>query len=196
MNVLTLLPEGRLFDFVYAEAIAPALGEANASSIRIPLDLKTEPARIAVSDAITKADLVLLDLTGKSPSAMYAAGLAAAGQRKTLFLLQHLEEFPFEPNAHKVIAYAGDRPFLKSELITYLSGNERAQPSSTAANSARDKFLSTFGDILEKHRYTHHGDITLENPTTFVLLNQDMELALVQDLARRARELGLRLKLM
>jgi hypothetical protein len=36
----------------------------------------------------------------------------------------------------------------------------------------------------------------MENPTTFVLFDQNMDLALVQELARHAREKGFRLKLM
>jgi hypothetical protein len=126
---------------------------------------------------------------------MYAAGLAASGERKTLFLTQHQEDFPFDPKAHHLIAYAGDRQFLKSELVAWFSGANRA-PDLHSEDSPREKFISAFGDILRKHSYNHRGDLYLENPTTFVLVNQDMELPLVQELARRARELGLRLKLM
>jgi chorismate synthase len=67
---------------------------------------------------------------------------------------------------------------------------------SAPAPDARRLFESKFGEILAAHHHQHRGSIELENETTFVLLNQDMDLALVQDLSRRARELGLRLKLM
>jgi hypothetical protein len=195
MHVLAVLPEEKLFDLMYAEAVAPALSEVNASVTRLSLDLKSETSRVALREAIAPADVVLVDLTGKSPSAMYAAGLADSSGRKIIFVTQHLEDFPLDPKAHEVITYAGDRQFLKSELIAWFSGAKRA-PGAPSADSAREKFLSTFGDILQKHGYAHRGDLYLENPKTFVLVNQDMELALVQELARRARELGLRLKLM
>jgi hypothetical protein len=195
MHVLAVLPEGKLFDLVYSEAIAPALSEVNASVIRASPDLKNEVGQVALREAITRADLVIVDLTGTSPGAMYAAGLAGSADRKTLFVTQHLEDFPLDAKAFEVIPYAGDRQFLKSELIAWFSGAKRAA-GAQSADSARERFVATFGDILRKHGYAHRGDLYLENATTFVLVNQDMELALVQELARRAREQGLRLKLM
>jgi chorismate synthase len=75
-----------------------------------------------------------------------------------------------------------------------------ATPASARSNGAapdpRRLFKSKFGDILSAHHHQHRGEIQMENETTFVLLNQDMDLALVQDLSRRAREIGFRLKLM
>jgi hypothetical protein len=195
MDVLTLLPEGKLFDLVYSEAVVPALMEAKAAVSRLPLDLRSEGARTNLFGAIQQADLVMIELTGVNPNALYAAGVADASQRNTLFLIQHLEEFPFDAGARRVIGYAGDRQFLKAELIAHLSGSG-PEATQTSADAVREKFAATFGDILQKHGYVHRGDLYLENPTTFVLVNQDMDLALVQELARRARELGLRLKLM
>jgi len=196
MNLAALLPEGKLFDLVYAEAIAPAASEANAAVVRLNLALSPESTRAALFDQVRNTDLLVVDLTGKNPNAMFAAGYAEGIQRKILFIVQHLEDFPLDRNAHHVIAYAGDRPFLRSELRSYFSTLAGTQQQAASPDGAHEKFLLTFGDILAKHGYKHRGDIQMENSSTFVLLNQDMDLALVQELARRARELGLRLKLM
>lgn len=192
--IATLLPAGKLFDRVYSEAILPAAAAAGKEVVRLDLDFTRESAREAILRNLQSAELTIADLTGRNPHVMYLVGLAHALGAKLLLIAQHLEDFPFDPHAHSPIAYAGDCHFLQAELIARLKGESR--PAETGASDACEKFLATFGDILTKHGYEHRGGIEMENPTTFVLLNQDMDLALVQDLARKARELGMRLKLM
>ena len=192
--VAGLLPAGKLFELVYAEAITPAAAEARKSVARLNLQFTQEPVRTELIGGLRTAELVIADLTGKNPNVMYGLGLAHAMGKKVLLLAQHLEDLPFERGAHEVIAYAGDRQFLKAELGAYFRSELKCAESPTS--DARERFQKIFGEILTRHGYVHRGEIEMENPTTFVLLNQDMDLALVQDLARRARELGMRLKLM
>jgi hypothetical protein len=197
-KVVALLPEGKLFEQVFAEGIAPALQESGWSATRLSTALSLPSNLDALAHAFGDAELAIADLSGNNPNVMYQVGYAYAKGVKVLFIAQHLEGFPFDKNKQPVIAYAGDRAFLKDELRAFLaSGTVSTHEQSRAESSnAREKFALIFGDILSAHGYEHRGEIQLENPTTFVLLNQDMELALVQDLARRARELGIRLKLM
>ena len=93
-----------------------------------------------------------------------------------------------------VVLYGSDTEFLGKELVSRLSG---ASPGdSGSSQDPRAQFLRTFGDLLKKHGYEHRGEIVQEGPTTFILKDQDMELPLVQELARRGREMGIRIKLM
>jgi hypothetical protein len=193
-SVAALLPAGKLFEMIYVEAITPAVAESAKNVIRLNLQLAQEQVRTELIEGLKSAELVIADVTGKSPNAMYGVGVADAIGKRVLLLVQHLEDFPFASEGRDVIAYAGDRQFLKTELTAYLRAETKR--AEAPANSAREKFQNLFGDILSKHGYVHRGDVEMENPTTFVLLNQDMDLALVQELARKARELGMRLKLM
>jgi len=196
-KVIALLPEGKLFDRLYSEAIVPAVEKANWSVERLSLECSSQSKFATVHRALENADIVIADLTGKNPNVMYLVGYAHGIGRKMLLIAQHLEDFPLD-KMHSVIGYAGDRAFLTTELEAFLAtGTVSAkEKTSDSGGSANEKFVSLFGDILSAHNYEHRGEIQMENPTTFVLLNQDMDLALVQALARRARELGLRLKLM
>jgi hypothetical protein len=193
-NVAVLLPAGKLFEMVYAEAITPAAAESQKKVSWLNLRFTQEQVGAELIEALKSAELVIADLTGKNSNVMYGVGVADAIGKTVLLLVQHLEDFPFASGAHPVIAYAGDRQFLKTELAAYLRGERKREDAQ--ANSGREKFQKLFGDILSKHGYVHRGEVEMENPTTFVLLNQDMDLALVQELARKARELGMRLKLM
>jgi hypothetical protein len=128
---------------------------------------------------------------------MYGAGYAHGVGKRVLFLTSHGEDFPFDKDRHPIIIYAGNLDFLRNELSKYLhTGKTASAPPESASSNGREKFAQIFGDILKQHHHEHRGEIEMENAKTFVLLNQDMDLALVQDLSRKARELGFRIKLM
>ena len=192
-KIAVLLPEGKLFDQLFAEAIEPALPGA----VRLRAEFSSESQLGPICNAIEAAEWVVADLSGKNPNVMYLAGFAHGIGKKVVFLAQHLEDFPFDKAKHPVIGYGADRVYLRTELSHFAAnGKLSAGGQAPEPESARARFLEVFGEILAKHGYEHRGEVQLENPTTFILLNQEMDLRLVQDLARKARELGLRLKLM
>ena len=192
-RIVAILPVGKLFDRVYLEAIQPVMQQEGIECTRIEPEFSA-PGRLgALCQAVERAGLIIADVSARNPHVMFLAGYAQGIGREILLLAQQAEDFPFDRSKHDPIIYGSDPAFLKSELLTFLRGGAKSE---TKAGDARDQFLATFGDLLQKHQHEHHGDIYLENPTTYVLVNQDMDLALVQDLARRGRELGLRIKLM
>src|SRR6185503_13178146 len=123
---------------------------------------------------------IIADITARNAHVMFLAGYAQGIGREVLFITQSGEDFPFDRSKHPPIVYGTDLAFLKTEFLTHLRGDANADAQTQG--DARQQFLATFGDLLEKHRHEHHGEIQLENPTTYVLVNQDMDLALVQDL--------------
>ena len=192
-RIAAILPIGKLFDQIFARAIAPAAKEAGSKISRIGAEFSSPGALGQICQSLEAADLVLADITARNPHVMFLAGYALGIGRDVRYLVQHGEDFPF----HKAspIVYASNLDFLKSELQKLLAGGESSAAEGHGGD-AREQFLATFGDLLKKHQHEHRGEIYLENPTTFVLVGQDMDLALVQDLARRGREIGIRLKLM
>lgn len=193
-RIAAILPVGKLFDRVFGEGIAPAAKEMGAECIRIEPEFSS-PGRLGAScQNLESADLIIADITARNANVMFLAGYAQGIGREVLSLTQSGEDFPFDRSKHPPIIYGHDLAFLKAELLAYLRGDANA--GAQTQGDARQQFLATFGDLLKKHQHEHHGEIHLENPTTYVLVNQDMDLALVQDLARRGRELGVRIKLM
>jgi len=196
-SMVALLPEGKLFERVFSEGIAPAAAECSRSVVRLDSEFSTEEKLASICRALQTAGLVIADVTGKNPNVLFELGYARGARRKVLLIAQHLEDFPFDKRKNEVIAYAGDPAVLRRELIDFLrSGSTRKGSEPDGTESAREKFISIFRDILDKHGHEHRGEIQQENATTFVLMEQDMDLPLVQDLSRRARERGLRIKLM
>jgi hypothetical protein len=194
VRIAAILPVGKLFDRIFAEGITTAAKEAGAQCVRVTPKFSPSGQLGAICQDIEAASLVIADITAQNPHVMFLAGYAQGIGRELLFLARHGENFPFNPARHAAIIYAGDTDFLKSELLAHLRGNPKA--AGTTVPDAHKQFMETFGDLLKKHHHEHRGEIQLENPSTYVLLNQDMDLPLVQDLARRSRELGVRIKLM
>lgn len=204
-RIIAALPEGKLFDQIY-EIISACAHEAGLNCARTGIDLADESVRLSNSDAIRGADLVLVHISHRSPTTFYQAGLAHALERPVIFVMSHGDDFPFSRSAHARIVYNGDLDLLRDELRERFKAphpdsprdTEPQKEAPTNGNDPKDaeEFHNLFGEILKKHNHVHGGEIHRETPTTFTLLNQDMDLPLVQDLSRKARELGYRIKLM
>jgi hypothetical protein len=188
-RIAVAMPGGKYFEQLLAAAIVPWTEGRGAELLRVNL----EAANLgAICSAIEQADLLLAEISGRNARVMYAAGYAHGIGKRVIFLTQFAEDFPFALTNQQVIAYSGNAEFLRAELEALESG----KGPQAAARDARGKFMELFGEILRKHGHEHRGGIELENPGTFVLLEQHMDLALVQELSRKARALGIRLKLM
>jgi hypothetical protein len=189
-RIAVIQPAGKIFDRTYTEAILPIATTLNADLTRVPTDLHQQlPSAL---DTLKSAQTIIADLTGLNPHIMFLTGCARALDKPIHFLTQHAETFPFKTAP---IVYTNHLEHLRTDLIASLS-SQTNETNSAPAEDPRAKFLSIFGDLLQKHAHEHRGPILQDEPTVFTLLEQDMDLPLVQDIARRARELGFRVRLM
>ena len=190
-RIAVILPAGKLFDRIFSDAIVPVAQVVGHDPIRISTDLAKTKLQPSL-DILKSADAIVADLTARNPHIMFLVGYARGLNKPITFLTQHAEDFPFELDG--AIVYGSDATYLKNELLAQLSGQRTNQ--NNGAEDPRARFLSIFGDLLQKHGHEHRGTIRQDEPNVFTLVEQDMDLALVQDIARRARELNLRVRLM
>lgn len=196
-SIAVLLPAGRFFDRLFAEAIEPACAEAGIPLTRPDPEFSSGSRLGRACAEIERAGLVLADISGRNPNILYLAGYAHGIGKQVVFLSSHAEDLPFDPARHQIIVHHGSSELLRDELRRLLQ--EGAAPDEASASGgevAREKFEAIFGEIMKEHGAVHAGRIEMENESTFLLLNQDLDLPVVQHLARRARELGLRIKLL
>jgi hypothetical protein len=190
-QIAVILPAGKLFDRIFTEAIAPlATQETQLSRISTHL---TEPQLTATLQHLANSTSVIADLSARNPNVLFLTGYARALNKPITYITQHAEDFPFSAEP---IVYASDLNFLRNELLSSVSGQAGQTLSAPTKDTAREKFLSIFGDLLQKHGYEHRGPIEQNEPTVFTLVDQSMDLPLVQEIARRGRELNLRVRLM
>ena len=193
-KVVVLLPSGTFFDQVYS-VIARCAEEAGRESVRVASNFTEEKPLGRICAAIESSSIVIAEVSHPDLELLYEVGYAHGIGKPVVFVGLQEENFIFDRNKHKLLVYGGDLACLRDLMKSVLSGGEAAV-GAKAGESARERFMEIFGAILKEHQHEHRGEVEMEDEKTFVLLNQDMDLALVQNLARRARELGLRIKLM
>ena len=191
-RIAVILPAGKLFDrtFDAITAAEPDLGPTEF--IRISTDLSESKLKSSFQ-TLESAHSIIADLTARNPNVLFLTGYARALKKPITCITQRAEDFPFDQSTAPII-YGSDPNFLRTELLHHLSG-QRSTPGKTG-DDARAKFLSIFGDLLQKHHHEHLGPILEDQPNIYTLINQDMDLSLVQEISRRARDLGIRIKLM
>lgn len=189
-QICALLPSGKYFDRLLAEVLAP-WAEARGAGLQ-----RLDPSAASLASAcrlLEPASLVIADLSGRNPGVMFLAGCAQGIGKRVIFAAQFQDDFPFDAPPDSFIIYSGHFPTLR-EALDSIDG--RQSEGSQPARNARELFLEKFGEIMRKHGQEHRGGYEMEGASTFVLRDQDLDLPLVQELSRRARELGLRIKLM
>ncbi len=201
-NIAVALPAGEPFELVWLHGIKPALQEMAALGTRLNTSLSATALRNQVRATIAGTDCLLADVTGNNPAVLYYLGVAEALGKPVILVARHAESVVFQIN-QPILAYADEPSLLRTQLISRLNQDHAeapvavaATPQPAAGSPEAARFYEIFGDILQQHGHQKLGEIKCENETTFLLMDQDLELALVQDLSRRAKERGLRLKLL
>jgi len=199
LPVLAILPAGKFFDEVFA-IIERISKQSGLTAKRLEFSATIEIPDRNPMTAGAEARLVVADLTGLSPFVFYQIGRLQRLNLPFLLLTDHLEKVAFIKSENPIIAHAGNAAILeaqlKTELIRALHPVPDGEGGAESNGEAAKMFRQLFGEILQRHSYDRPDNVHLENPTTFVIEDQEMGLALVQDLARRSKELGYRLKLL
>lgn len=202
-NIAVALPAGEPFELVWLHGIKPAFQEMAALGTRLNILLSSTALRLNARQIIAASDCLLVDITGNNPAVLYCLGVAEALSKPVIIVARHAETNVFQIN-EPVLSYADEPMLLRTQLISRLSleSGETLPPAisvpvaTSSASPEAARFYEIFGDILQQHGYQNHGEIKCENEKTFLLIEQDMDLSLVEDLSRRAKERGLRLKLL
>lgn len=146
--------------------------------------------------AIARADRIWVDVTGNDPIAFLCLGLAWENLNKvTLLNAAHLP-LPDLFERIPMIVHGWNIEYVRSKLNALpVQGADSVSEPAQRDKSPMGQFQRIFGDLLRKHRYEHRGPVEFDG-RVFTLREQEMELALVQEIANRARSLNLRVRLL
>lgn len=100
-----IMPFSDAFEEVYAKLLRPALSAAGYEPSRADTDPGSRNIMKDVISGLTRADLVVTDLSGLNPNVLYELGLAHGMRKPVLLLIQDLEELFFDLRAYRVIQY-------------------------------------------------------------------------------------------
>lgn len=143
---------------------------------------------------IAACDLLFIDATAGFATTSYLAGIAAGLGKRTILLTPVHELIPefFGPNPSS-ITHQWNLDYLKAQLELF--ARPLGAANAIADDSPAGKFHQLFGDLLNTHGYIHRGPVEFDG-STFTVREQDMDLALVQEIAHRAKSLNLRVRLL
>jgi Ni2+-binding GTPase involved in maturation of urease and hydrogenase len=114
--VFVLMPFNEQFDDIYKLGIKAACVEAGAYCARVDEQIFVENILERVYNQISKADIIVSEMTGRNPNVFYETGYAHALNKRVILLTQVEEDIPFDLKHYPHIIYGGKITFLKSEL--------------------------------------------------------------------------------
>ena len=135
-----MMPFGQWMDSYYREIYVPAIKEAGLEPVRADELFSTGSVIEQIWEQISRAKVLLADLTGKNANVFYELGLAHAAQKPVVFTTGELEDVPFDLRHLRVAVYDvrdpswGDK--LKSTLSVYLKA-AKAEPSKSVPQPFR-----------------------------------------------------------
>ena len=118
--IFVLIPFEKSFDDIYKFGIKGAANEVGAYAERLDEQIFTEGMLDRIFNQISKADVVVADMTGRNPNVFYEVGYAHALGKIVLLLTQNSDDIPFDLKHRQHTVYSGSIDTLKSELVTKL----------------------------------------------------------------------------
>ena len=75
--------------------------------MRVDEQIYQENMLSRIYNQISKADLIVADVTGKNPNVFYEVGYAHALGKKTILMTQDTDDIPFDLKHYPHIVYSG-----------------------------------------------------------------------------------------
>ncbi len=134
-----LMPFKRSMDGVYKEAVKPACIESGFHPIRADETKGPHNITKSIIEKIFESDVVVADMTGKSPNVFYEMGVAHTISNKTICIIQKATPLPFDIQSYQCIIYNPTKKGLdglRQEIIDSL--RDFTNWSKNATNPVQD----------------------------------------------------------
>jgi hypothetical protein len=135
-----MMPFGEWFDRYYKEIYIPAIRDAGFEPVRADELFTTGSVVEQIWEEITKAKLLLADLSGKNPNVFYELGLAHAAVKPVVFTASRVDDVPFDLRHLRVIIYEIQEPDWSTKLrksITDYLRNAAREPEKSIPHPFR-----------------------------------------------------------
>jgi hypothetical protein len=116
-----MMPFGGWFDRYYQEVYVPAIKEAGLEPVRADELFSTGSVVEQIWEQISKAKVLLADLTDKNPNVFYELGLAHAAVKPVVFTAAKIDDIPFDLRHLRVIVYETREPEWAPKLRRFIT---------------------------------------------------------------------------
>lgn len=114
--VFVLMPFSSEFADIYEVGIKQACKDAGAYCERVDEQIFDESILERVYNQISRADVIIAEMTGRNPNVFYEVGYAHALNKRVILLTQKADDIPFDLKQFPHIIYDGKISILKSHL--------------------------------------------------------------------------------
>lgn len=114
--VFVLMPFDASFNDVYALGIKPACEASGAYCERVDEQIFQESILQRIYNQISKADVIVADMTGRNANVFYETGYAHALGKHVILLTQRDSDIPFDLKHYPHIIYGGSIAGMKQDL--------------------------------------------------------------------------------
>ncbi len=118
--VFVLIPFDKKFGDIYKFGIKGAAEDVGAYAERLDEQIFVEGMLDRIFNQISKADIIVADMTDRNPNVFYEVGYAHALGKITLLLTQNADDIPFDLKHRQHIVYGGSIELLRKELADRL----------------------------------------------------------------------------
>jgi len=114
--VFVLMPFAKEFDDIYQLGIKACCTESGAYCERVDESYFQEGIVSRIYNQISKADIIVAEMTGRSPNVFYEVGYAHALGKRVILLAATAQDIPFDLTQYSTIIHARRIVDLKAEL--------------------------------------------------------------------------------
>lgn len=116
-----MMPFGGWFDRYYQEIYVPAIKDAGLEPVRADELFSTGSVVEQIWEQITKARVLLAELTDKNANVFYELGLSHAALKPVVFTSARVEDVPFDLRHLRVIIYETREPEWAPQLRKHIT---------------------------------------------------------------------------
>ena len=118
--VFTLMPFSENFDDIYKVGIKDTAQKLGAYCERVDEQIFQGSILERILNQISKADVIVADMTGRNANVFFEVGFATALKKKLILLTQDVKDIPFDLMHHTHIEYKGKIIKLQEALERFL----------------------------------------------------------------------------
>src|SRR2546430_15128697 len=118
--VFVLMPFEASFNDIYKFGIKGAADDVGAYAERLDEQIFHEGMLDRIFNQISKADVIVADMSGRNPNVFYEVGYAHALGKIVLLLTQNADDIPFDLKHRQHTVYGGSIDVLRRGLLPEL----------------------------------------------------------------------------
>lgn len=111
-----IMPFSDEFSDVYNISIKDACGNNEIYCERLDEQIFSENILDRIYNQISKADIIVAEMTGRNPNVFYEVGYAHALGKRVILITREESDIPFDLKHHHHIVYGGRLDYLRTEL--------------------------------------------------------------------------------